>query len=307
MSRLANPDVLPRTAPKHTLRRAALPGFWLLCLALAFALSAGPALAWKEGKPVGYVQRVEGQALAMSAKGLRALEEGAGVYLAETLTLAEGAKLQVILHDGSFLVLAGPAALTLNEFEHEWGDQSAGANHAGFQLATGVLVLECGALVTKHPRGLSVEMPAGNAQLDGGVVGFDVQNPDLDQALAARLAGLELGEDPAQPELAAELLALCGKKTNKATSRAAYLSGMDTHPMAFSPRISTPIDIRPTHGIVFKGVSTQLLDNVADDPAWSRAQRDKKAPIPRGYRIMLGEDWGAGGQGSQGGESGCGC
>jgi hypothetical protein len=83
----------------------------ILVFAVALAVTAAEAAT-----VVGAVSRIKGESRGLGETGVRQLSEGAPVHLAEIITTAVGARLEITFDDGTVVTLGERAKLTIDTF-----------------------------------------------------------------------------------------------------------------------------------------------------------------------------------------------
>ncbi len=264
-----------------------------------FIVLSGQALAWKASKPVGFVQAAQGTVAAVSENKARVLEDGDPLYLGEILAVIGAGKCQVLFHDGGFLVMSGPAVAKVNDFAHVWGNKDPENNHMRYALGPGLFRIDCGQILAKNHSGMSASTPVGDVELDGNIVLLEIAQQGFGDALSDVLQRM--------PASAGELTELFETSARQpAAMRVAYQSGSDTRPLTVRADGGTQ-QIGFRTGYVFGEGQPVLMEEPMSYAPWSRLERFTDVDVPQAYSIMLGDDYGGAGGGSDGGDAGCGC
>ncbi len=196
---------------------------------LVLLLACSAANAQNDPKPIGYVQDIKGEALAISSTAVRILEEKDELFQNEALVTNKDSFIQAMFLDGTVLTLAENSRVELSEVVYDENDESK----ASFLVkpTAGVLRFLSGEIVKQNPDKYKVETPLGTIGIRGTEGGVSMTPADQARynSLMAQLFGLL---QQAQPIPRSLLNSLAGFQISE--ELIAHFQGSAYTPMSFT-------------------------------------------------------------------------
>jgi hypothetical protein len=137
-------------------------------LALTGACAKTAQAAQAEGKPIGLVIAVSGEAFAERSGGRVPLALKTPIMESDTLITGTGARLQVLLDDESSLTIGADSSLEMSEFVNA-GD----APCFGARLGQGILRIITGTITEANPEGFKITTPLATIGIRGTILVVD--------------------------------------------------------------------------------------------------------------------------------------
>ncbi|THB70580.1 MAG: hypothetical protein D6E12_02695 [Desulfovibrio sp.] len=301
---------------------------FILILALAgFFLVSASAHAGYEPDPVGYVQEIAGDVVAINTTNkvkrwnhqeeCRALGIRGAVFAGDTLVTGYGAKVQIMFLDGSVLVLGAESELLINNLVYDYDrDQD---NLLDMSAGAGVFRYISGGIVDRNPNGFQLDTPLGLIGIRGTQTlsvhgGGSNPNGEIAMQLARWFRdpeNMSLEEKHAARGVLGNFLPALGNGRNNVTRETqAHVSGSDQTPVVYTHdatggSVNIPVGTQVDVSNEGTGNPTPITDQTRDAGAGSRQNRN--AEVPTSLQSTQGGSDNSGSTSSSSGSSGSSC
>lgn len=205
----------------------------------ALLVACGVAHAQSDPEPIGYVQDIKGESLAVSSTAVRILEEKEELYQNEALVTNKDSFIQAMLIDGTVLTMSENSRVELSEVVYDEDNESK----ASFLVkpTAGVLRFLSGEIVKQNPDKYKVETPLGTIGIRGTEGGVSMTPADRDKynQLMSQLFDLLQKAKPISRSL---LNALAGFQISE--QLIAHFQGSAYTPMSFTDFLGKVSEIK---------------------------------------------------------------